>query len=290
MTYIDGRAIDLWRLRDPNKPYTRGKDSKMHIDHTSHIRIYDVFGFFQSSFSAVVKSMVESGRASPEEAAFIAAMKDKRDQFANEDINQIKAYTTLELHLLARMMSDLRTGFAETGLHLRHWHGAGAAASALIEAEKLKRHYGQDIVALNISPQQNAAHHAYYGGRIELLKQGFLVSCSLYVYDIASAYPAAMVEFPSLAGGHWINCAGKEFLANSLAELRSAIEAASPVSMFKIKFQFPTYEKKLSGRAEGRFNSLFSIALPAERRWYPISREWFWLVHAGRCIGRYCVA
>jgi hypothetical protein len=42
-------------------------------------------------------------------------------------------------------VGDLRTGFEEIGLHLRHWHGAGAAASALMESQKLKMHYGRDI-------------------------------------------------------------------------------------------------------------------------------------------------
>ena len=63
----------LWRLANPDKPY-RGK--KLHT--TAHIRVYDVFGFFQSSFSAVVKSMVDSGRSTKEEADFIAAMKERR--------------------------------------------------------------------------------------------------------------------------------------------------------------------------------------------------------------------
>jgi hypothetical protein len=156
ISYVKGKSLDVWRLADPEKPY-RGK--KLHT--SAHIRIYDVFGFFQSSFSAVVKSMVDSGRATKEEADFIAEMKDRRDQFDSEDIERIKAYTTLELRLLARMMGDLRKGFEEMGLHLRHWHGAGAAASALIESQKLKMHYGPDIAASNISPQQTAAHHAY---------------------------------------------------------------------------------------------------------------------------------
>jgi hypothetical protein len=226
------------RVADPEKPY-RGK--KLHT--SAHIRIYDVFGFFQSSFSAVVDSMVSSGHATKKEADFIAKMKEKRDQFANEDIEQIKAYTTLELRLLAQMMGGLRVGFEETGLHLRHWHGAGAAASALIESQKLKMHYGLDIAAVNISPQQTAAHHAYYGGRIELLKQGYVENRALHVYDIASAYPAAMIEFPSLAGGEWVGKSGTEFAKGSLSDSRAAVEAASCLSMFKIRFQFPTYER-----------------------------------------------
>jgi hypothetical protein len=147
------------------------------------------------------------------------------------------------LRLLARMMGDLRTGFERIGLHLRHWHGAGAAASALIESQKLKMHYGCDIAPSNISPQQTAAHHAYYGGRIELLKQGFLENSSLHAYDLASAYGAALVEFPSLAGGEWVSKPGAEFRKGSLPELRAAVEGASILSMFKIRYQFPTYER-----------------------------------------------
>jgi hypothetical protein len=238
ISYVKGKSFDVWRLADPDRPYL-GK--KLHT--SAHIRVYDVFGFFQSSFSAVVKSMVDSGRATTDEADFVAEMKDRRDQFANEDIERIKAYTTIELKLLARMMGDLRKGFEEMGLHLRHWHGAGAAASALIESQKLKMHYGPDIAASNISPQQTAAHHAYYGGRIELLKQGYIEDRVLHVYDIASAYPAAMVEFPSLAGGEWIRKPGTEYRKGSLSDLRAAVEAASCLSMFKIRFQFPTYER-----------------------------------------------
>ena len=95
-------------------------------------------------------------------------------------------------------------------------------------------HYGRDIAASDISPQQTAAHHSYYGARIELLKQGFLTGGSLHVYDIASAYPAAMVEFPSLASGEWIQKLGHDLSARSISELRATLEAASCVSMFKI--------------------------------------------------------
>ena len=135
-------------------------------------------------------------------------------------------------------MSDLRIGFERMGLHLRHWHGAGAAASALIESQKLKMHYGHDIAASNISPQQTAAHHAYYGGRIELLQQGFIERASLHVYDIASAYPTAMIDFPSLVSGEWINKTGASIAKGSICELRAAVECASCLSMFTI-FQLP---------------------------------------------------
>lgn len=238
ISYLKGKSLDVWRLANPEKPYKRGK-----LHTSTHVRIYDAFGFFQSSFSAVTDSMVESGRATKEEADFMRTMKDKRPIFDTVPIEEIKPYTALELRLLARMMSGLRTGFDEIGLHLRHWHGAGAAASALIESQRLKIHYGPDIAASNISSQQTAAHLAYYGARIELLKQGFLEHASLYVYDIASAYPAAMIGFPSLASGEWVRKLGTEFRKGSLSELRTAVEAASCLTMFKIRYQFPAYEK-----------------------------------------------
>jgi hypothetical protein len=52
-----------------------------------------------------------------------------------------------------------------------------------------------------------------------------------------------MVEFPSLAGGEWIRKPGSEYRKGSLRELRAMVEAASILSMFKIRFQFPTYER-----------------------------------------------
>jgi hypothetical protein len=238
VSYLKGKSLELWRLTDPTKPYN-GK----RLNASAHIEIYDVFGFFQSSFSAVVDSMVESGRATQEEADFIRSMKNKRSDFANEPIEEIRKYTTLELRLLARMMTDLRTGFDRAGLRLRDWHGAGAAASALMEREKTKKHYGSNIAAVGISLQQEAANHAYTGGRIELPMQGFMQGGSLHVYDIASAYAAALVDFPSLARGEWITRKGKEIACASLLELRAAVETASPLSMFKVRFQFPIYEK-----------------------------------------------
>jgi hypothetical protein len=52
-----------------------------------------------------------------------------------------------------------------------------------------------------------------------------------------------MVDFPSLASGEWINIRHNETARGTLPELRAAIEAASCLSMFKIRYQFPTYEK-----------------------------------------------
>jgi hypothetical protein len=50
------------------------------------------------------------------------------------------------------------------------------------------------ISASNITPQQDAAHHAYFGGPIESVKQGYVEILVLHRYDIASVYPSAVVQ------------------------------------------------------------------------------------------------
>ena len=210
------------------------------------IKIYDTFGFYQSGFSAVVKGMVEAGRANEGESAYLDSMKKLRDDpeiWAAQDIDAIKRYTTIELRLLAREMAVLRQAFIDMdNMRLQSWHGPGAAASAFLRGREIhKKYYPNDIRAKQIAPWQDAALHAYHAGHIEMMKHGYIENTVLQVLDIASAYPAATVELPSMKGGTWTH--GGYIEINSLARLRASIESASMLSMFRIRFRFPQYEK-----------------------------------------------
>jgi hypothetical protein len=308
VSYLKGKYFRLWRLRDPDQPFIINKRGKRVIDASAMITIYDVFGFFQSSFSKVADSMVRNGRATEDEAELIRTTKPLRGKFNTLPIERIEKYTTAELRLLARQMTDYRDGFAKINLRLAGWHGAGAAAAALFRRERFRDHFGDHIEACDISPQQDAANRAMFGGRIELLKQG-LTGDELHVLDVASAYPAGMIELPSMAGGRWLRSiavdhdegrqrhrrpsssvwpmdqaggldegrggasqraqsawptgaldkvpievrrepsappmkrAGALGPKATLKELRAAIEALSPVSLLKIRFEFPIIEK-----------------------------------------------
>ena len=81
ISYLKGKSLELWRLADPDRPHIGER-----LNTSAHLKIYDVFGFLQSSFSAVVDSMVENRRATQEEADFIRTMKNKRSEFASEPI------------------------------------------------------------------------------------------------------------------------------------------------------------------------------------------------------------
>jgi hypothetical protein len=246
-SYIKGKWLEIYHIRDrETNTYVIDENGKKLSKYDGYIKIHDSFSFFQSGFSKVVDGMFKAGRATPDEAAFLAKMKKTPrhpEVWATQDIETIKRYTTIELRLLAREMGVMRQGFIDMdNMRLQSWHGPGAAASACLRGRKVnKLYYPDDIRAENITPWQEAAHHAYHAGHIEMIKHGWLEKGNLDVLDIASAYPAGLVELPTMKNGTWTK--GGYIQVPSLKTLRAKIEAASMLSMYKIKFNFQKYEK-----------------------------------------------
>src|ERR1700734_3436303 len=174
-------------------------------------------------------------------------MKARRDRFASEPLDQIKTYTELELRYLAMMITELRKILHEIKLecapdmkpiHISNWYGPGAVASAFLKnLNIIKDHYGDDIKAIDSPPQQIAAHHAFSAGNIQLMQVGHAPGLELHSFDIASAFPHAITQLPSLTGGRWNNIDdGVRY--KSLADLKAVIEASSMVSMFYLDYEF----------------------------------------------------
>ncbi len=242
---IKGKWIDIWKLRDHNAPYVE-VNGKRKIDFVHHIKIYDTYGYFATKFEKVVDDMVKQGMASEDEQALISEMKALRGKFATVELDKIVKYCKTECRLLAKRMSQLRELFYQGNIRPTSWHGPGALASAVIKQRKLARFFEDHIAAEKISEQQEWAHYSFVGGRIETLKQGYMKSTPLYVYDVASCYPAGAVELPSLAAedGSWRRLNGADLRYASLGELLERAEKATPVSMFKVRWSFPVVEKK----------------------------------------------
>jgi len=58
-------------------------------------------------------------------------------------------------------------------IHIKDWYGPGAVASAMLKnLGIIKNHYGDQVKAIDPSPEQVAAHHAFYAGNIQLVKVG----------------------------------------------------------------------------------------------------------------------
>lgn len=158
-------------------------------------RIWDVWGFFQSSFLAAVK---EYTSISAEEYERLAAGKGGRSTFTYDELESIEKYWRLELSLTVDMMNDLRRRLFTAGYVISHWHGPAAIATKAFTMNGTRK-----VMDKNVSEEVNtAARYAYAGGRFELFQLGYHRG-DVYAYDIRSAYPSAIRHLPNLATGEW---------------------------------------------------------------------------------------
>jgi hypothetical protein len=258
MKYRNRKQLDIWKLRDPKQPWLRdengnyvlGKDGHKIMDNVAHVTLFDTHPFFQQSFAKAAEFLVKIGKADKSKFEFMKEMKGKRDRFSAEPLEVIKEYTELELRYLAQVITELRQILHDIRLecspnmkpiHISNWYGPGPIASAILKnLDIIKNHYGEHVKALDPSPVQIAAHHAFSAGNIQLIKVGHASDLLLHSMDIASAYPHAIAQLPSMHGGEWTKFVGNRF--SSLAQLRASIEAASAVSIFYLDYHFPLYE------------------------------------------------
>jgi hypothetical protein len=174
--------------------------------------------------------------------------KERRQNFDQISLSEIKTYTGMELHYLSLAAIKLRDGFDFMGLRLRAWSGAGSAAAALIRKQGVPAHYAGRISKQNPSPEQLIAHACYYGGHIELIRQGH-TTAGAHVYDIKSAYPAEMRDVPSMIGGRFRPWNMKESM--TLLDWKE-VETSSKISAFFIRWSLPPfYIDETSGEVRG---------------------------------------
>lgn len=157
-----------------------------------YVRIWDVFGFFQSSFVAAVQSWLDV----PTDE--IERMKAARPDFAMADLPQIEAYCRDEVVKLAQIMDRLWAAAKECQITLPRFDGAGAVAAAL-----LRNHRTREFGNVPPEPVEFAGRAAYYGGRIELARFGNH-SGQVWTYDLRSAYPWALTDAPCLTDTEWV--------------------------------------------------------------------------------------
>ena len=167
-----------------------------HIPTKRTARIFDVIGFFQSSFLTACEDYL--GQDDPD-FTIIKQGKDARDTFRFDELrNFIMPYNDTELKMLVKLMNFLRLELHNVGLDLTSWHGPGAIANQV-----LKRHGIKEHMSTNVPEEVSvAAQHAYAGGRFEQFYIGSYKG-NVYEYDIRSAYPTAIAKLPSFSEGTW---------------------------------------------------------------------------------------
>ncbi len=266
--WIKGKRLVVKKFRDRDNPKA---------GFIRRITVYDLHGFYQSSFVKVMKSLEKLGLATAEEVATIERDKARRQNFDQVPLGEIKTYTELELRKLSLAAIKLRDGFDYMGIRLGSWSGAGAAAAALIHARGVSEHYAGWVNKRDPSPEQLIAHAAYFGGHIEMLKQGYS-DAGAFVYDLRSAYPDEMQHLPSMINGrvrHW------NIKDNPTGLDWREVETSSKISAFFIRWRLPTF---LCGPDErrGPRRPLLSAAIQAQGRRHPVLLRRVRLVHARR--------
>lgn len=160
------------------------------------ITLYDVFGFFQSSFVVACEKFL--GKDDPELVG-IKAGKSARASFVLDQLRTfILPYWQSELRLLVRLASSLRSDLLSANIVISSWHGPGAVANAVFRDQGIK-HHKSTVIHKGVN---HAARYAYAGGRFEQFRCGGYEG-PVWEYDINSAYPYAISQLPSLSHGNW---------------------------------------------------------------------------------------
>ena len=167
------------------------KQTRRELDKPVTCRVWDVFGFFQSSF---VKALESYGIASPAE---MRRMKARRSLFTLDELPDMERYCASECAHGESLCERFAGYLSDANIRLSRFDGAGAVAAALFRDAGVKAHK-----APTTGKTADAVQGAYYGGRIELTRYGHHTG-AVYQYDLRSAYPAAMTETPCLACGSW---------------------------------------------------------------------------------------
>jgi DNA polymerase family B len=173
--------------------------------------IYDVWGFFQASFVKALRTWLDDDELA--EIDKIEAGKAERGHFTYDQVDSfIAPYWRTELRLLVILCNRLRERLAAADICPSQWHGAGALATYVYRKHNTRKHqtrterdwHMKDKDILTVLPKEvnDAARHAYAGGRFELFKIGH-VEQPVYQYDINSAYPSGISRLPSLRDAQW---------------------------------------------------------------------------------------
>lgn len=180
------------------------------------MKVWDLIGFYQSSFVTALKKNVPNFPGLQE----IIEQKKRRSVFAWDEIEDVKHYCFEELDGMVELVMQLQRDLDECGIKLNKWHGAGAIADAMMKKEGAK-HW------ITTPPPQveNAALHAYAGGRIELWQVGNHVG-TLHAYDVNSGYPHGMSEIRQITDGVWESA-------------RDLPQDEGAMAMFHIRWDFP---------------------------------------------------
>jgi hypothetical protein len=199
--FVQRKYLSIGRYHDPDRMFLQKPNGDWVRNFDSQIVLWDVIGFFQSSFISAVEGWLGKDW---QDLKLIREGKEKRKDFAEESLEFIRKYNAAELRALVRLMEKVHEAMDQLGLQLSRWDGAGAVAAAINKKHDVKKWLGE--ARKTADPVQTACQHAYFGGRIELGRYGYHDG-DIYHYDVNSAYPSAQRKLPQMLEGTWVRYA-----------------------------------------------------------------------------------
>lgn len=228
---------------------------------TEWMNICDTGPFFQKSFLAAIDPAAWTHPiVTPEEYAKLAEGKSKR---ATAELDaDMASYNRLENDVLARMLTELESGFHQLGVYLRpdQWYGPGQAASAWLAGRAPETKNLQEIIPAGYL---EAARKSYFGGWFEIMAHGHIPGTS-YEYDINSAYPYIISRLPCLEHGTYSHGQG------SFLNYPDSEGPAIPDTGYTLVYAHILGRDKYTGSMLHRLPNGF-ICRPGQ------TRGWYWL-------------
>lgn len=261
-----GYDVNMW-LQDVERDFLRVLYAQTHVvwngyriswvpRHTFTVRkdarkitLWEVAGYWQRPFVAACRM---HNILTAQEEANMSALKQRRGSFDDAHRDEIRAYCLSECRALSQLVTTLARDIHTLGLQSHRWDGAGALASSL-----LKRH---NVAQYNSRKAPREASHAYFGGRIELLRYGN-TTAPIYEYDLTSAYPYATTFLPCLAHGDWRSVCPDE--------LDERITLTTP-ALLHVQFSAPWYEAPEPLPFGGVLRAIPDHSRGHEAHWCPI--------------------
>jgi hypothetical protein len=171
-----------WSIRYAPRKYLQ----VTHIPTKRTCQLWDVIGFFQSSFESSLESWLDV------KDDVIAKGKKSRNTFQAKNLEFIIAYCNTELVYFEQLMQALWLALYNAGFKLNRWDGSGAIAAFLFNSHGMAVYKGSEE---DQAEHYDKARSAYAGGRFELFQPGDYEQ-TVYNYDINSAYPYAICQLP----------------------------------------------------------------------------------------------
>ncbi len=209
------------------------------------IRIYDCFRHSPMSFVKTIKPLCDRGLIAPDVFERIRINKQKRGSFHDESIEDVKQYTSDELHALCVFMHMMRDAYwSAAEIRLKSFHSPASAAGELLRRIGIRgrgniQGHSWPVKSIDLEHEQLIAHWAYFGGRFECMYKGFFRNTT-FNYDLTSAYRYAMQSLPSMAGGRWKREVPDLSTRQFRVDIFKRIEVSSILSIFRVSFGFAT--------------------------------------------------